>query len=294
MFDWDDLRFFLVAAKAGSLIAAGQNLGRDAGTVGRRIARLESALKSTLFVRSANGLQLTAAGSQLLETGLEAEAAMKLAGRITQPDLVAGVVRISSAEGFGTTLLAPALPTLSDSRPGLRVELAAHAGFLSASRREVDMAITLSPPAAHRLAIEPLTKYQLALYAAPTYIARAGQPKSIDELPSFALVGYIDDLIYAPELQYLDEIRPGLRPKLASSSLQAQRAMVEAGGGIGVLPCFLAGGLSRILAAEVLIERRFWLSTNLEIHKTARMRAVRSWLFDLVRASENILSPYRE
>lgn len=292
MFDWDDLRFFLAAARTGSLIAAGRKLGRDAGTVGRRIARLESSLKSTLLVRSPEGLQLTAAGAQLLETGLEAEAAIETAGRVTQPDVIAGTVRISASEGFGTAVIAPALPVFSSARPSLRVELAANAGFLSASRREVDMAVTLSAPAAHRLVIEPLTKYQLALYAGPAYVDRAGAPDTVGALMSHALVGYVDDLIYAPELRYLDEIRPGLKPRLASSSLQAQRAIVEAGGGIGVLPCFLAKGLTRILPDEVLIERRFWLSTHREVHETARMRVVRNWLFDLVAANAERLAPY--
>ena len=69
MFDWDDIRIFVAAARAGSLGGAAQRLGIDAATVGRRVARLESALKSTLVVRSASGLQLTPAGAQLLEVG---------------------------------------------------------------------------------------------------------------------------------------------------------------------------------------------------------------------------------
>ena len=67
MYDWDDLRIFIAAARAGSLGGAAQRLGVDAATVGRRVARLESALKSTLVVRSTTGLQLTAAGAQLLD-----------------------------------------------------------------------------------------------------------------------------------------------------------------------------------------------------------------------------------
>ena len=84
-FDWDDLRIFLAAARAGSLAGAGQRLGVDTATVGRRIARLESAFKSTLFIRSRNGLQLTAAGAELLANGVEAEAAMAQAARVSQP-----------------------------------------------------------------------------------------------------------------------------------------------------------------------------------------------------------------
>jgi DNA-binding transcriptional LysR family regulator len=292
MFDWDDLRIFLAAARAGSLAAAGQRLGIDTATVGRRVARLETALKSTLLVRSRTGLQLTAAGAQLLAAGVEAETVMERAARVAHPDVVAGTVRISAAEGFGTAVIAPALPQLAAQRPGLRVELAAASGFLSPSRREVDMAITLSAPQAHRLVVEPLTKYQLALYAAPAYLERHGAPERLTDLRERQIVGYVADLIYASELRYLDEILPGLAPTLASSSIRAQREMIAAGGGVGVLPCFMAEGLTRVLADEVLLERRFWLSTHGEALDTARLRVVRNWLMSLVQEKRQALVPY--
>ena len=292
MFDWDDLRVFVAAARAGSLSAAGQRLGVDTATVGRRVARLETALKSTLLIRSPTGLQLTAAGAELLEVGLEAEAAMERVTRAALPDLVAGTVRISTSEGFGSAVLAPALPDLARQRPGLRIELAANPGFLSPTRREVDMAITLAAPDTPRLVVEPLTNYQLALYAAPAYLARAGTPQAVEDLRAFEMVGYVDDLIYAAELRYLDEILPGLAPRLASSSIRAQQAIITAGGGIGVLPCFLGDGLARVLPALPPLERRFWLSTHHDIHGTARMRGVRAWLRELVEARRDLLSPF--
>lgn len=292
MFDWDDLRIFVAAARAGSLSAAGQRLGVDTATVGRRVARLETALKSTLLIRSPAGLQLTAAGAELLEVGLEAEAAMERVARAAQPDLIAGTVRISTSEGFGSAVLAPALPDLARQRPGLRIELAANPGFLSPTRREVDMAITLAAPDTARLVVEPLTNYQLALYAAPAYLAQAGEPQTVEDLRACEMVGYVDDLIYAAELRYLDEILPGLSPRLASSSIRAQQAIIAGGGGIGVLPCFLGEGLVRVLPALPPLERRFWLATHHDIHGTARMRGVRSWLRDLVETRRATLSPF--
>lgn len=291
MFDWDDLRIFIAAARAGSLGGAAVRLGVDAATVGRRVARLESTLKSTLVVRSTTGLQLTAAGAQLLDMGLEAESAMEAAARVTQADTLAGVVRISASEGFGVSIVAPALPALRRASPGLRIELAATSGFLSPTRREVDMAITLAAPDAARLIVEPLTPYQLALYASPDYVAQHGAPQTVDDLTAFDIVGYIDDLIYAPELRYLDEVRPGLTPHVASSSIRAQKEIIAAGGGIGVLPCFLAEGLVRVLPS-ILIERRFWLATHRDVHDTARMRTVRTWLKRLCETRQASLKPF--
>ena len=291
MFDWDDVRIFIAAARAGSLGAAASRLGIDAATVGRRVARLESGLKSTLVIRSPSGLQLTAAGAQLLQVGLQAETAMDAAARVAQPDAIAGTVRISASEGFGGAVLAPALSELHAARPGLRIELAASSGFLSPSRREVDMAITLSAPDSARLIVETLTPYQLALYAAPAYLEAHPRPERVEDLGDHSIVGYVDDLIYAPELRYLDEIRPGLTPHLASSSIRAQRDIIAGGGGLGVLPCFLADGLVRVLP-EVLLERRFWLSTHRELHDTARLRAVRAWVRALSERNASRLSPY--
>ena len=235
MFDWDDVRIFIEAARAGSLGRAAQRLGIDAATVGRRVSRLETTLKATLIVRSASGLQLTSAGAKFLDAVAVAESAMTAATEVGQQDSVGGTVRVSASEGFGAAILAPALPRLVEQRPDIRIELAANSGFLSPTRREVDLAVTLSPPDAARLWVKPLTSYQLALYASTDYLARAGAPLAVADLHRHDVVGYVDDLIYAPELRYLDEILPGLRPRLASSSIRAQREVIAAGGGVGVL-----------------------------------------------------------
>ena len=291
MFDWDDLRVFIAAARAESATAAAQRLGLDASTVGRRIAALEASLKATLFVRSARGLRLTASGTRLLNAGLAVEAAMNAAVEVGEQDIIGGAIRISAAEGFGGKVLAPALPRLRARHPGLSVELVANPGFMSVLRREVDMTVTLSEPTSRRLLIEPLTDYQLGLYASTAYLAENGAPKDVDDLGRASLVGYIDDQIYAPELRYLDELRPGLTPNLASSSINAQREIIAADGGIGVLPCFLGEGLERVLPAQVQLTRRFWIATLREVAATARVRAIRAWMKGLVEDERDRLSP---
>lgn len=289
-YDWDDLRLFLAATRAGTLAGAAGRLGVDAATVGRRLARLETALRSTLFVRSPAGIQLTAAGSRLMAAAMEAEAAMEAVSRAAEPNIVGGTVRISAAEGFGAAILAPALPALHAGYPGLRIELAAQSSFLSPSKREVDIAVTLAQPKSARVAHEPLTDYQLGLYACPAYLAARGAPQSTQELQTHVIVGYVDDLLYAEELRYLEEVAPNLRPALSSSSIRAQVEIIAHGGGIGVLPCFMARGLKRVLG-EVRIMRRLWLSTHKDVVENARTKVVHRWLRELVAAQQSLLNP---
>lgn len=292
MDNWDDLRFFLVAARSGSLTAAGRELAVDTATVGRRIARLETRLRATLIVRAASGIEMTAAGARLLQTASDAESAMRAAFAGAARDHAGGTVRMSAAEGFGTAIIAPALPGVRARRPGLEIELAANPGFLSPATREVDIAITLSPSQDARLQAEPLTDYQLALYAAPGFIARHGEMRTVADLGGVDIVGYVDDFIYAPELRYLDEIGISRRPALASSSIRAQREMIAAEGGVGVLPCFLADGLVRVCRREALLTRRWWLNTHRDIADTARIKAVKSWIRKLAREQRHVLMPF--
>lgn len=290
MIDWDDLRFFLAAARSRSFAEAGSKLAADTATVSRRVMRLEASLKTTLFKRSPAGLQLTSAGQSLLDLAEQTETSINAISSVGEKDL-GGVVRISAAEGFGTTILAPALAELAMRSPNLTVHLAAQAGFLSPGNREADIAITLSAPHSSRVVAEPLADYALGLYASREYLSRRDPPENVKQLREHEMVGYVDDLIYAPELRYLEEILPGLRPRLASSSIIAQREIINTGGGIGVLPHFLASGLISVLGKEVSIRRRFWLGTHKEVADTTRIQTARRWLADTVKAAARRLRP---
>ena len=63
---WDDLKIYLAVARAESLSGAGRALKLDPATVGRRIARLESAAGAPLFAKSPTGYALTDAGQRLM------------------------------------------------------------------------------------------------------------------------------------------------------------------------------------------------------------------------------------
>jgi len=291
-FDWDDVRIFLAAARAGSLTSAAQRLSLDPATVGRRLNRLETSLKSTLVIRSASGLECTATGARLLELAALAEQAMAEVEDAASSDPVGGTIRLSVAEGFGGVLVAPALKDLRRRHRNLRLELAANAGFLSLSRRQVDIAVTLSAPNDSRLAVAPLATYQLALYASPAYIEQNGEPTSIEDLFDVELIGYVDDLIYAPQLRYLEELDKRLRPTMSSSSIRAQREIIASDGGVGILPCFMAEGLVRLMQTQVLITRQFWVGTHGDTAGGARARAVLKWLTEIVATNAGRLRPY--
>jgi DNA-binding transcriptional LysR family regulator len=293
--DWSDYQAFLAIARSGRLARAGQAMGVDATTIGRRLRRLEARLGQTLFEHTRDSQVLTEAGEVLLvAVEAMAKAAADVAESRGSTDGPSGTLRISVAEGFGSWFLARRLPEFLVAYPNLSLDLVANSGFLNPSRREADIAVVLSRPKAGPLIASKLANYALRLYASATYLAASATPtKPSDLISDYRLVGYIPDLIYAPELLYLDEFHAGLIASVRSSSINAQHQLLAAGAGIGVLPCFIGDadpGLVPVLPDHRIV-RSFWLVTHKDNHKLAKIIAAKAWLTNLVESSRSTLVP---
>lgn len=293
--DWDKLQYFLMVARHGTLARAGQALQVDATTVSRRVSALEAALEQTLFERAPGGFILTAAGRALVP---HAEAMAAAAARIHSVreggSALSGQLRVSVSEGFGGSFIAPRLGGFTTAHPELEIDLVASSGFLNPSRREADMAVLLARPRKGPLITRKLSDYSLGLYAPADRLdwqaAVAEAPLSRAGIP---VIGYVPDILYAPELDYLGEIEPGLRAGVRSSSILAQRRMIAGGAGVGVLPCFLAAGDPALVRVrpDQMIGRSFWLALHRDVAPQPRIRAFIDWLDAEVQKSRGLFVP---
>lgn len=285
---WDDLQFFLSLARTGLLAAAARQLEVDATTVGRRIRRLERELGGeTLFVHGRDGHVLTEAGRRLLirvETIERETAAITGGGDLARGEEIRGRLRVSVSEGFGTWLIASHLGDFATAHRHLAVDLVANTGFLDPSRREADVAILLARPQRGPLIAKKLTDYRLRLYAAPDYLAAKAPIGSSADLSVHRMVGYIPDLLYSPELNYLDEVGPGIEAQLRCSSINTQYRLIAAGAGVGVLPCFIGDREPRLVPVlpDIAITRSFWLVTHQDSRHLPRNALFVEWLSALV------------
>ncbi|HEV2509034.1 LysR family transcriptional regulator [Bosea sp. (in: a-proteobacteria)] len=293
-FDWDDLRFFLAVARSGRLTAAARRLGADHATVSRRITSLEESLKAKLFERRPQGYALTGHGEQLLAKAESMETeALAIQSEIGGADMaLSGTVRIGAPDGFGSTFLASRFAGLTKAYPGLELQLIAMPRLLSLSKREADVAITLAPPKEGKVVARKLCDYRLGLYASQDYLDAMPKITAAEDLFGHRIVGYIDDLIFTPELDYLDEVAKGLRAHIQSSSVLAQMNAVAAGAGIGVIHHFMAVDEPRlvpVLPESVSITRSFWLLVHADLKDVARVRAVVDFIVRESKASRALL-----
>ncbi|MFM5885989.1 MAG: LysR family transcriptional regulator [Novosphingobium sp.] len=293
--DWSDYQAFLAIARAGQLARAGQALGVDATTMGRRLRRLELRVGASLFEQTREGQVLTEAGEALL---VQVEAMAQAAGSIAEgggeAGALAGTLRVSVPEGLGGWFLPRHVLAFAAAHPRLTLDLVANSGLLSLSKREADIAVTLSRPKAGPVIARKLSDYVLRLYASADYLDKVGAPgRPADLAQGHCLIGYIPDLLFDPVLRYLDEIHPGLVARLRSSSINAQHRLIAAGAGLGVLPCFIGDADPALVPVlpQRRIVRSFWLVTHKDTHNLARVRAGKAWLAEAVERHREILLP---
>ncbi|MEG3766483.1 LysR family transcriptional regulator [Alteromonas sp. 14N.309.X.WAT.G.H12] len=286
--NWDDLRLFLVLARNGRVGLAAKGAGVDPTTLIRRVKKLEDALSCTLFELTKKGYVLTSQGTRLVKYIEKAEHHLLQAQQELSGDRehLSGTIRVSVSEGFGTWFLAPLLADFKQRYPAIGIELVATSGFLNLNKREADMAILLEKPTNGQLYTQRLTDYELYLYCHQTLLDTYGTPHDTSELGAFNLVSYVPDLLYAPQLKFIEESALSNLQALRSTSINAQYQMLLHGAGVGILPAFIgrnAPALKRILADEIRIQRTFWLVTHRETREQARFKTFVHWLSEQVQ-----------
>jgi len=285
--NWDDARHFLAVAGEGQILGAARRLGISQAKLSRRIAALEAAMGARLLDRTTRGSTMTDMGLNLFAAAERMEAEiLAVVDHIDGEEGVAGTVRIGAPDGFGGAFLAPRLGALRSVCPGLRVQLVPVPRSFSLSEREADIAIMVGRPEKGRLRVRRLTDYTLGLYASRPYLERRGQPPTVAELQFHDLVGYVEDLVYTPELNYASDILKGWRSAVEVATAIGQVEAVRSGAGIGVLHDFMAAGDEDLvlLFPEIRIERSYWTVWHENLKSTRRVQAVVDFLDGIARA----------
>ncbi len=288
--NWNDVRYFLAVARSGRLSTAGRQLGVDHATVSRRLRSLEKALSAHLFHRAPSGYSLTPAGEDFLPLAEQMEASALLAeGSIgAEQAKISGAVRVGVPDGVGAYVVVKAAQALCDQHPALEIELIALPRQFSLSKREVDFAIGVSLPSSGRLRVQKITDYTLHLYGQRDYLARHPPVTQVADLKHMRGIGYVQDLIFDKELDYIPLVDPNFRPHLTSSSVHVQLQAVLNGAGLCILHDFMAAhhpDLQRVLPAEVSFTRSFWLIVQEDYADIERIRLVSSSIVKHMRES---------
>ncbi|HGF0146123.1 TPA: LysR substrate-binding domain-containing protein [Klebsiella variicola] len=194
MFRLEDLTLFVRAAALGSFSDAARESGQQPAQVSAAIKRLETILNIRLFARSTRSLRLTPEGetwlpyaTQMLDT-LEAG----LQKIQTPDDEIRGMLQIAVPSDLGRNLLLTLFRDFRQRHPALRLRLLFSDQLTDVFKDPVDVAFRYgNNDDASFISLPVAPENRRVLVASPEWIARHGEPQTLEELSQHNALIYI-------------------------------------------------------------------------------------------------------
>lgn len=190
----DDLQLLVRTADLGSLSAAARLLDVSPAVASAALKRLEQQLQARLFARSTRSLRLTPEGELFLEHARLAlqnleDGRQRLAGSQAG---IGGLLQLSAPSDFGRNTLLPWLDEFQRGHPQLRLRLLLGDRVSDLFREPVDIALRYGAPEDSSLVALPLAAdNRRVLCASPDYLARHGEPQTLEELAGHNCLRYM-------------------------------------------------------------------------------------------------------
>lgn len=289
-FDWDDLRYILAVAAAGSLAGAARNLGVNHTTVLRRIGAFETKHGLRLFERLPSGYELTAGGEELIATARRIDATVtdlerKLAGQDLR---LSGTVRVTTTDTLMGSILPEILKGFHAAHPGITIEIAISNAFLNLTRRDADVAIRPAKNPPETLVGRRIAKVAFAIYGERRHLGR----RKVENLAAQRWILPDDSLAGTAAAQWLAAELPEVEVALRTDSFLAAAQGARAGIGLAVLPCYLGDSLSDLVRVEgpvAAMETALWILTHEDLKPVARIRAFTDFAADALKERRVLL-----
>lgn len=174
----NDMALFVEVVKAHGFRAAADVTGIPNSTLSRRVNALEKAVGLRLLHRTTRKIELTEAGRIYYERCRRIVDEAKLAHQqlhemLAQPS---GVLRVSLPVDYAVTYLAPLFAKFAATYPDITFDLDLTSRRVDLVTGTFDVAIRIGDLEDSQLIALPLPSLTAGVYAAPSYLARSGEP----------------------------------------------------------------------------------------------------------------------
>ncbi len=188
--DLNRVHAFVRVVEDGSFTAAARKLGLPKSSVSRTITALEKSLGVRLLQRTTRALHLTEAGRTWFQEVQPALASLtdSAAAVMTLGTEPRGRVRITCPPDSGDLML-PFVKAFQKRYPRVEVDVSFSARHADLVAEGFDLALRAGELKDSSLVVKKLRSTDLALYASPAYLKRAGTPRSLGELARHACIG---------------------------------------------------------------------------------------------------------
>ncbi len=289
--DWNDYRYFLALAREGTLAGAARALTVDHTTVSRRVAALEAALGTKLFVRTPDGFALTQAGQDAQPLVARAADALEaVALRVGGEDgELRGTVRVTVSEAFAPFIV-KRLVDMRQRHPEIVIEVLTTNVVSDLTRREADIAVRFVPTPQGELLSRKIGNVAWVACASESYLGRAGTPVDFN-LAGHDVIAYDDERASLAGAQWINSHAAGARIVMRSSSIISALNAATMGMGLAVVPAHLLSGEPTLRAiGPSFMQSDIFIVVHPDLAKIARIRAVMDFIADIVRRDAALLN----
>jgi DNA-binding transcriptional LysR family regulator len=253
---WGDFQVVLAVARHGSLSKAAEALGSSHPTLFRRIRDIEANIGATLFKRSRQGYRPTPAAAGVLALAeefdqrlreLDRDAALATEARIT----------LTTTEVLVHQVVPQLLVQCRRALPQVCINLLVDERLANIRQREADIALRAGGEPDGDLIGRVVCNIEVAIYA-----HRDLPPLSMDDLPRQQWITVDDSLAHLASSRWLTAQGLMRRAAVRCSSTLAVARLLEAGLGVGILPCYLGDAsphLRRVSPVLTDFRSQLWL-----------------------------------
>ena len=276
--DWDDLRHYLEAARAGSFRAAALALGTTQPTVGRRVDRLEKRLGTKLLRRIAHGVRMTPSGEAVFKVAGDIERLMRqLELQAAADRSLAGRIRLWVTDGIGGYWLPPRLVEFHRTHPEITIEVICSNEVPDLGKMEADIVVTYEQPINPNLVVLARASIDIRPFASREYLQLYGTPKNLADLQTHRICDHTEYPKTGEWQTWSDIVRdhPCVSYRTNSSITLGHNTLY--GAGISLQPVALAGLEPNLVMLELddySPRLDFWLVCHRENKDIPRMRAL--------------------
>jgi DNA-binding transcriptional LysR family regulator len=240
---------------------AARKMGLSKSAVSKHVSALEARLGVRLLNRTTRRVGPTELGLAYYDRARSVlEAAGEADSMVTAMQATPrGALKVSAPISFGISQVTPAVARFLGAYPEVEISMVLEDRFVELIAEGYDVAIRIGALADSSLMARKLADARGVLTASPAYLARMGQPRSIDDLNHHELLHY--SILSSGNAWRLrgpsgEERQVRVGGRLTVNNGEALMRAAEAGLGIALVPTFMLGdALETGRLVEVLADR---------------------------------------
>jgi len=253
----DAIKRFIRVAELASFTKAADDLGLPKASISIAVQQLESKLGTQLLHRTTRKVQLTPDGQLFYEKGKDVLAEIDDLENLFQSNDISikGLIRVDMSLPMAKNLVIPKLPAFLDRYPNVQVDLSSTDRRVDLVADGFDCVVRTGTLSDSGLIVRNLGELPQSNFVSPTYLARYGMPKQIDDLSNHWLIHYnVNPSSKFDAFEYWDGqtcIKIPMQSRISVNNVDAYRNACVVGLGIMQAPYL---GARRMMGDGKLVE----------------------------------------